>query len=182
MMHGHEKSRSAIVADPQNRLRTPPHEIGHLCCARPTPRGGTPSIWGTPSISLIPPKALVVADVARHRIDGRRPPAAPCAVRPAPAAAALARPSDHNVRAIWKNRAPEKAPPIFTSDFFGETPSQKNPRIGLTSIRVAKLGNAYTGQGEAESHGGFFARDGMDQGGDDGSAHAPRREIGVAAS
>ena len=28
---------------------SPPNEIGHLCCARPTPPGGTPSI------SLIPP-------------------------------------------------------------------------------------------------------------------------------
>ena len=37
----------------------PPHEIGHLCGARPTPPGG-----GTPSISLIPPKAVVVVDVA----------------------------------------------------------------------------------------------------------------------
>src|SRR4029077_2768897 len=34
----------------------PPHEIGHLCCARPTPPGGPPSI------SLRPPKALVVVD------------------------------------------------------------------------------------------------------------------------
>jgi D-threo-aldose 1-dehydrogenase len=36
--------------------------------------------------------------------------------------------------------------PIFTSDFFGETPSQKTPDTGLTSIRVAKLGNAYARQ------------------------------------
>ena len=34
----------------------PPYEIGHLCCARPTPPGG-----GTPSISLIPPRRLWVA-------------------------------------------------------------------------------------------------------------------------
>jgi hypothetical protein len=33
----------------------------------------------------------------------------------------------------------------FYHRFFGETPSQKTPDIGLTSIRVAKLGNAYTG-------------------------------------
>jgi hypothetical protein len=36
---------------------TPQHEIGHLRCARPTP-------GGTPSISPIPPEALVVVDVA----------------------------------------------------------------------------------------------------------------------
>src|ERR1700687_945880 len=34
----------------------------------------------------------------------------------------------------------------FYQRFFGETPSQKTPDTGLTSIRVAKLGNAYTGQ------------------------------------
>jgi hypothetical protein len=35
--------------------RAPPRN-SHLCCARPTPPGGTASI------SLIPPKALVVVD------------------------------------------------------------------------------------------------------------------------
>jgi hypothetical protein len=34
----------------------------------------------------------------------------------------------------------------FYQRFFGETPSQKTPDTGLASIRVAKLGNAYTGQ------------------------------------
>jgi hypothetical protein len=40
---------------------SPPQRIGHLCCAWPTPRGGTPSI------SLIPPKALVVPPRQRRR-------------------------------------------------------------------------------------------------------------------
>jgi hypothetical protein len=34
----------------------------------------------------------------------------------------------------------------FCQRFFGEPPSQKTPDTGPTSIRVAKLGNAYTGQ------------------------------------
>ena len=34
----------------------------------------------------------------------------------------------------------------FYQRFFGETPSQKTPDTCITSIRVAKLGNAYTGQ------------------------------------
>jgi hypothetical protein len=40
----------------------PPHEIGHLCCARPTPLGGTPSI------SLIPPGACGPAKTATFRL------------------------------------------------------------------------------------------------------------------
>ena len=76
---------SIRVAKLGKRLpRGPPHEIGHLCCARPTPPEG-----GTPPISLRPPKALVVVDsrqsgppsctlqvcncVGRSRVEERSP-------------------------------------------------------------------------------------------------------------
>jgi hypothetical protein len=52
---------SIRVAKLGKRLpRGPPNEIGHLCGARPTPRGDPPQFPYTP----YPPKALVVVDVA----------------------------------------------------------------------------------------------------------------------
>ena len=57
------------------------------------------------------------------------------------------------LRPVWRKlpslrgKSPRvRGSPIFTSDFFGETPSQKTPDTSLTSVRVAKLGNAFTGQ------------------------------------
>jgi hypothetical protein len=71
-IHARTLARRAI-AYPRatNRHRA---DAGHdlaLCCARPTPpRGGPLDFPDTP-------KALVVVDVARRRIDGRRPPPPP---------------------------------------------------------------------------------------------------------
>jgi pimeloyl-ACP methyl ester carboxylesterase len=64
---GNIQAAATIASETPAKLEVrPPHEIGHLCCARPTPRGPP---GGDPLDSLIPPRRLWSWTTARA---GRR--------------------------------------------------------------------------------------------------------------
>jgi hypothetical protein len=65
--------------------------------------------------------------------------------------------------------------------FFGETPSRKRtPDTGLTSIRVAKLGNAYTGQPPSQRNRSSMLRSAYPPGGTRSYGGCRRADFGSA--
>jgi hypothetical protein len=150
--------------------RGPPHEIGHLCCARPTPPGG-----GTPPISLRPPKALVVA-LAKELCGGCF--FCPSYSPPRPQKASekklrlenawcvfLPPPISHHVHAQASGKIAsrkivcscERVRRFLPAIFFGETPSQKATGAQTQSGHAGRIPSAALGRlalASAAPHGG----------------------------